>query len=351
MKKTKQIKRKLSLLFITAILTLCAGFLLVGCGTDPVLKVKDVNKGAYAVDFNDCPDGVKCYASFESTADTIIDVSDKELTFEAMVKKNTAATVNGTIFSRLDTATGAALYVKDNEPKFAMRVMFGTVGTLPTPTASYIVGAGSASNLVQNEWTHIAGVIANTAHTHTTGSTCSATIMAETPHLDIYVDGKFKDCNTTWGASGDTATGPQFADNPGSNKAFIGKIEDNSTSGTCIGTLGEDTTCNYIGNTTPYIEQRTKLNAVIDELRLWTTARTASQILECYNRELGLGGTCNRGDSNLAVYFRMNEGTGSLATDWSGNGYLASFFYLSGTDELSWENTFWVAGNGVTGAD
>ncbi|GBD97464.1 MAG TPA: hypothetical protein ENG83_06915 [Nitrospirae bacterium] len=347
MKKIKQRNGRLPLLLITAILTLCAGFLIVGCGTDPVLKVKDVNKGAYAVDFNNCP-GDYCYGN--SATDPILDISDKEITFEAMVKKNTGTAVTGAVFSRLNTSSGAVLYVKDDEPTFAMRVgWIDAANPDATSTASYIVG--SNFTLVQDAWTHIAGVIANTAHTHTAILDCTTTVMAETPHLDIYVNGDFKNCNTTWGYDvggvTDPATGPQYADSPGSNKVYLGKIED-STDANCVDPT-TDSECNTLDST---IYQNTNLNAVVDELRLWTTARTAAQISECKDKELGIsGGNCYRGDSNLAVYYRLNEGTANLTTDFSGNGFGGTFYYTdSAGAEHSWDAS-WVAGNGVTGAD
>ena len=346
MKKIKQRNGKLPLLLITAILTLCAGFLIVGCGTDPVLKATDVDKGAYAVDFNACP-GDYCYGTAGTTDNPMVDIGNKEITFEALVKKNTVTAVTGAVFSRLDTASGAVLYVKADEPSFAMRANYTA-----SSSADYIVSAGAASNLVQGAWTHIAGVIANADHSLVHSSvTClkgdgSAGGESEKPHLDIYVNGQIQNCGTTWDSTNsDTTNEPQFADNSGSDKAFIGKIED-STDADCVDPA-TDPKCNTLDNT---IYQTTNLNAVVDELRLWTTARTATQLSECYNKELGFSGNCSRADSNLAVYFRMNEGTANLTTDWSGNGYLGSFFYMTGTDESSWDAA-WVAGNGVTGAD
>ncbi|HDH53227.1 MAG TPA: hypothetical protein ENH24_01935 [Nitrospirae bacterium] len=337
MKKKKQIKGNLSVLFITAILILCAGFLIAGCGTDPVLKAKDVDKGPYAVDFDACTgdSSDECFGKAGDEDNPMVDISDREITFEAMVKKNTATPVTGAVFSQLDSTRGAVLYVKADQPKFAMRVMFGTTSSEETSTAAYKVESGVS--LVRDAWTHITGVIANAAHTHTGGgASCTDTVMAEEPHLDIYVNGDFKNCATTWGdtGAGDPATGPQFADNPGSRTILFGKLK------TGTDAIDDD-----------YITATANVNAVVDELRLWTTARTAAQISECYNKELGLGGTCNRGDSNLAVYYRLNEGTGSLATDFSGNGYVATLFYTdSANQDYTWD-TGWVAGNGVTGAD
>lgn len=355
MKKIKQRNGRLPLLLITAILTLCAGFLIVGCGTDPVLKVKDVNKGAYAVDFNACP-GTFCYGDAQgSTSNPVPDITGKEITLEAWIKRSTASSVTGGVFSRLSNDGGALLYVKANEPKFAIRRQINPTSS-PGENASidYVVEAGSSNALVQNEWTHIAGVLANADHSSVhadcpDGNGNSTGGSAETPHLDIYINGVFKNCATTYGSEWtgkvDLATTGQFATNPVTEKIALGNIGSGiykvRKSGTTTAPILE-------------VEDTNNLGAVIDELRLWITGKTADEIVACMNKELGIGGTCDRGDPDLAAYYRLNEGTGKLITDFSGNGFAGGFFSADAAKNATdWDAADkWVAGpSSLTGAD
>jgi hypothetical protein len=83
-------------------------------------------------------------------------------------------------------------------------------------------------------------------------------------------------------------------------------------------------------------------SAVIDEVRVWTVDRSESEINACMNRELGIGGTCDRGDKNLGSYYRFNEGEGDGATDFSGSAMTGTLYWWS--PETHWEDG-WVAGN------
>ena len=56
----------------------------------------------------------------------------------------------------------------------------------------------------------------------------------------------------------------------------------------------------------------------VDEFRVWSSARTPAEILANMNRKLS--GT----ESNLLVYYRFNEGTGTIANDSSPNGNTGS---------------------------
>lgn len=331
MKKICQIKGNLSLFLIGAILVLCAGFVIIGCGagSNPQQKAEESDKGAYAVDFNACPDDF-CYATLTGSDQyPIPSIEGEEFSIEAWVKRRAASAtdLDGAIFSRLDAANGTALYIVNSEPKFAIRVATGASTTTPGSTGSVDYKVGSGFTLVQDAWTHIIGIITNTAHSdHPTSTSCTTTVMAETPHLDIYVDGEFKNCATTWGGSGDPATGPQFADNPGSYTVNIGQMG---------ATLID-------GETT--ITTSDNLEAAIDELRIWMSARTTADIAACINSELGLSGTCNRLDSSLVAYFRFNEGHEEKITDFSGSGLSSGLVTRVGTPELPF-TTGWVSGN------
>ncbi|UCD35672.1 MAG: LamG domain-containing protein, partial [Nitrospiraceae bacterium] len=315
MKNWYRWEEKLPVFLVSAILVSSIFFFIASCGNDPQQKTKNTDKGAFAIDFSMCPGDMCRIYNDRSPAP---DVS-KPLTVEAWVKSRGT---EGGIFSRMDSASGVALYVKNDEPKFSIRVATGASTTTPGVTGSvdYIVGSGFT--LVRNAWTHVAGVVANVIHQHPTSTECTSTVMAEKPHLDIYVDGAFQNCATTWdstGANGDPATGPQFADNPGGSLLVVGDLlaSVDGVSGT--------------------------IDAVIDEVRVWTTARTEDDIQDCMDRELGTGGSCNRGDNNLKLYYRLNEGKEATATDFSGNGLSGSVFTFT-PDEEEWEDG-WVKGN------
>ena len=66
MKKQHILKGKMCLLLITAILILCAGFLIVGCGVAPATKAENNNVGNFALDFTDCPNAPCSVAFFIS---------------------------------------------------------------------------------------------------------------------------------------------------------------------------------------------------------------------------------------------------------------------------------------------
>ncbi len=150
--------------------------------------------------------------------------------------------------------------------------------------------------------------------------------MKERPHLDIYVNGKFKECETTFGAAGDTKKSPQFTHDPGGlNKMVIASI----SSGQIPAPLDTD------------ITPSTPLDAAIDEVRYWHVARTQDEIQECMNQELGTSGNCNRLDANLIGYWRMNAGEGFNIIDVSGNGFSASLVEVF--EDVDWENG-WVDG-------
>ncbi len=55
---------------------------------------------------------------------------------------------------------------------------------------------------------------------------------------------------------------------------------------------------------------------LLDEVRVWNVARTAKQIRQNMNKALNL-----RKASGLVAYWRMNEGSGQVAADLSGNGH------------------------------
>jgi hypothetical protein len=318
MKNLERIIKKAPLVLMMGILTLCAVFFVISCGTKPQKKVEEFNAGAYAIDFSRCPSGT-CRGLLGSEVFEKVQtkkIEGKELTVEAWVKKdpNTApGDFTGGIFGRFDTA-GIMLFINGGEPKAAIRRV-GATGTA-TATADYIVSSGT--QITDNLWHHIAAVLTGRDHSGThadcgdtdadnktdtvncpdAGTTCNDRI-----HLDIYVDGSYKECNTTYGEDNDTSvTRPEFAGEPGDIFLSVGVFAENL--GFALDGLMNAT---FPGS--------------IDETRLWGTARTQQEIQKCMNEELGLDGeTCGRVTSNCIAYLRLNEGSGSTINDWCGLG-------------------------------
>jgi len=54
-------------------------------------------------------------------------------------------------------------------------------------------------------------------------------------------------------------------------------------------------------------------NGLIDEVRIWNTAKTQQEIQENMNKEL------TGSETGLVAYYKMNEGSGSTLTDSAGN--------------------------------
>jgi hypothetical protein len=295
--------------------------LIISCGRGPKSKARDRDTGQFALDFSLSP------SDFAFT--TIVkrffpSIEDEELTFEAWVRRKTnPSDLNGGIFARTDTK-GAVLYVKDNEPKFAIRFARFSTSTPPFPTSSPPVMPSkrqeqanalsplncteitvtstecrvrSNFSLLNNVWTHIAGVLVDKQHIHPTSSSCTSDVMAETPHLDFYINGEFSDCATSE---------ENFADDPAVHE--LAKADPEFLNSANIGNVGE------------IIEPR--YDGVIDEVRFWTIARTQDQIQKCMGQELSFfePGDCHIDLNILKGYWRLNEGEEHDITDFSGNG-------------------------------
>ena len=200
-----------------------------------------------------------------------------------------------------------------------------TVGPVPN-TNTFDVTVTSINsfpkNLQEDDWTHIAGVITN-SNQSSGPNNCSADpdgngILqgAEHPHLAIYINGKLNNC---------ASTNEKFTDNPNNEDLGIGPF-----------LVPPD------GSPVP---------VVIDELRFWVSRRTETQINNCMNTELGIGGECDRGDPDLAAYFRLNEGKGADVTDFSGNGFSGGFEFRVGDAEFEeWEDGWVLRTDGKTPA-
>jgi hypothetical protein len=307
-----------SLLLFIGIIILCTSFLVISCGRGPKRKAPISEKGQFAIDFSLAPEA---RGAIFGANENISSIEGEELTIETWVKRRTnPSDLNGGIFGRLDTR-GAVLYVKNNEPKFAIKKLLPDVPTTTpgiTSTEEFIVGAGST--LINDIWTHIAGVLTNNSHSHPTSTSCTSTAMTETPHLDILINGEFSNC-----ASSDT----KFADEPGGKEISIG-IMAGSVDG---------------------IDGSFRFNGVIDEGRFWrTVARTQEQIQNCMDQELSFyePGDCRINLSILEGYWRLNEGQDHTAKDFSGNGINGGveFFFVDpepGFPSSPWDGG-WVEG-------
>ncbi len=75
---------------------------------------------------------------------------------------------------------------------------------------------------------------------------------------------------------------------------------------------------------------------VLDEFRFWNVARSGSQIAKNMNKALNL-----RKANGLVAYWRMNEGSGQVAADASGNGH---DMQLGNTGANDAADPAWVAG-------
>ncbi len=317
MKQLHEIKKKLPLLLLFGILMLCLGFVLINCGKGPLSKIINSDAGQFAIDFGDTSNGASSAVFF--VTEELLKRQGTEVTVEAWVKRKTAA-LNGAVFSR-HNAEGVFMWINDNEPKFAIRLVSGT-------STDFVVE--SNVSLSANTWYHLAGVLANAAHSHPSSTSCSPTVMAETPHLDIYVDGEFKNCATTGSRS--------MADLTCTAATLGGGTCEGDTLG--VGVLIGSASSDGMGNT---------FNSIIDEVRYWTAERTETQIQACMNQELisHNSGDCGVNNSNLAGYMRFNEGKGSAPSDWTG---LGSGSKESPSGTIGWEGG-WVSGAPITRKD
>lgn len=329
MKKITQLRNKKMLLLLSAIAILCAGFIIIGCANGPQTKSKDADAGAYAIDFSICPDTachIILYTLSDDGSSSLFkddpskQIEDKELTLEAWVKFKTDDEPSA-IFGRMDSG-GAALYTRLNSstsvttPRFMIRRVANVATDPGTSTVEHFVDSGVDVSTILNVWTHIAGVLVDEAHTHPVSASCTVAAMAERPHMDMYINGNFTECATTFGnvansGDPDDMTTPSFAHEPAGANLFVGAF---NLSGDPIG-QGNDT----LG---PLITSDMSINGIIDETRLWTTARTQSQIELCRWTELDSfsSGDCGALTDNLVAYFRFNEGEGIPTMDRKGLG-------------------------------
>jgi len=286
--KEKKFSAILSSLLV-GIVVVIFGFMFLNCGAGPQLKTLDPNAGAYAITFTGLIGvGESKYVSVGQiplVSSTPTPYTVNNFTVEAWIKMPVSAT-SGPIFSRGITGQEKfTLYIYNNVPRFS---------------ASSSVVAATTTNVNDNQWHHIAGVFSYAGHDHTPNPDCLST------HIDIYVDGVFKNCtNLTQGYPSDIDCGAA-----------------------CTNRIGYDATLIIDGGLSVF-------NGVIDEVRIWKEARNSGLenwltpgtdfITVWWDKEI-TAENWTQVDPNDALigYWKFNEGTGSSATDSSGEGHTGS---------------------------
>jgi hypothetical protein len=297
MLKLARIRHMSLLLLIAGILVLSVGFIFISCGKDPQLKVAESDNGPFAIDLSLAPqfddEGKPTLGVFFSANHDFPSIAGKELTVEAWVKSRTSS-LSGGIFGR-NESKGIVLFVNKNEPKLGIR----RTPVPPEPTGCSQISVTSTecivdsnASLVQDVWTHIAGVL--TGEDQSSGPANCVAVGSENPHLAIYINGELQNCSTT---------GLLFADDPAGNIISIG----------VIGEAGPAIDNGEVGG---------RFDGAIDEVRIWTVARSKAQIQACMGQELSFTvmGNCYVDPSILKGYWRFNEGEGSASADISGGG-------------------------------
>ncbi|MBI5674612.1 MAG: LamG domain-containing protein [Nitrospirae bacterium] len=288
MSKLARIRHMSLLLLITGILVLSVGFIFISCGKDPQLKVAESDNGPFAIDLSLAPGPL---GVFFAVNEDFPRIAGKELTVEAWVKSRTPS-LSGGIVGRND-GLGIVLFVNKNEPKLGVRrtpVAPEAAGCSQISVTSTECIVDSNALLVQDVWTHIAGVL--TSEDQSSGPANCSAVGTENPHIAIYINGELQNCSTT---------GSLFAEDPASDILAVG----------AIGDAGPDIDNGGVSG---------RFDGVIDEVRLWTVARSKAQIQACMGQELSFTvmGDCYMDSSILKGYWRFNEGEGSGSTDFSG---------------------------------
>jgi hypothetical protein len=107
---------------------------------------------------------------------------------------------------------------------------------------------------------------------------------ARAPHMDIYVNGVYKDCEAGVYPAENVANSEQIG------RSSVGWADVMGTS----------------------VDAGTRLEGIIDEVRFWNNARPLAMIQQCMSENLGLSGNC--GVSGAIGYWKFNEGSGTTVT-------------------------------------
>jgi len=271
--------------FIAGAFILSLGLFISGCGQGPTLKTVNAEKKSSALNFTKT-DSDPSYNDKEHyvAASEGVNLADSDITVEAWI---------------MTTITNANILERSFGAGSTTRVFL----TLENGKAKGFSAVSSNTPINDNTWHHIATVLSGEGHNHPQSSSCTLATMANS-HADIYIDGVFEAC----------ASASTF----------------NSDIDNCKGSVLVDNECKVKDKPCSIVIGYNADGIIIDELRLWKTARDKSAnpidtgenlIKKCKGQELGLGnGNCDVASPGLVGYWKFNEGTGASVNDHSGIG-------------------------------
>jgi hypothetical protein len=231
------------------------------------------------------------------------DYSNTSFTVEAWIKpeKDVGVILSGGANSARITNDGFALYLWKGASTYAPEGCADTAdaGCLKFAVKSngtWYAATAEIKRSLLNEWHHVAGVYDKNRGT-----------------LTVYLDGK-----ALSGADGNHANG-------------VSGVPALAASGSTFIAVNQTFTPEVIlGHARKKVEIIPKpvhwFKGTIDEVRLWTEARSGSDIMACMKRELGGSGRCGI-SGTLATYLPFNEGQGATVWDMSGHGNNGSSRY------------------------
>jgi hypothetical protein len=246
------------------------------------------------------------------------DYSDTSFTVEAWIKpeKEEGVILSGGNNSARITTDGYALYLWKGASTYAPEgcadnTDASCVKFAVKSNGKWYAATAEIKKSMLNEWHHVAGV-----YDKNTGT------------LTVYIDGKAlsgTDNNHRNGVSGV----PALAD---AGSTFIAVNQ----------TFTPEMILGYERKKVEIIPKPVHwFKGTIDEVRLWTEARTASRIKKCMKQELGRSGDCRISDS-LATYLPFNEGQGATVRDMSGHGNNGSSRYYQRAKEIKKDHSLRV---------
>ncbi|MBI4824805.1 MAG: InlB B-repeat-containing protein [Nitrospirae bacterium] len=258
-----------------------------------------VDNGDWATDFSINPPntGTSPEVGYVALGQSIPSMAGMEFTIEAWIYGLYPALNNSpgihNIFGRGEDVVGFNIWWASGRANFAVKY--------PDVATAYMVRAPAGTAAAPNIWTHMAAVF--TKEDHSTGpnahADCTAAgsigARAQSPHMDIYVNGVYGDCGTV---------GSRQLESLGNSYEMIAR---SPTIGPALWGIPSMPSPNV------------KSQLIIDDLRFWGTARSMADIVACKTAELVPGtGQCGMGNAGLLSYWKLDEGTGQkIITDSS----------------------------------
>ncbi|MBI4843727.1 MAG: hypothetical protein HY809_05310 [Nitrospirae bacterium] len=253
-----------------------------------------VDNGDWAMDFSISPPntGTASEIGYVPLGQSIPSMAGIEFTIEAWIYSKATTNVYSSIFSRGGDDEGFNFFMANGKPYLALK--FLDVST--AYNARYNVAQPN------NTWIHVAGVFTTQNHTGVHAA-CTAAAGAEgqASHMDIYMNGVYRDCGSTGGRALPAFQYHGFTINP------------------MYEWIGRSPTFGMNWNLVIMPSPGDKNWLIIDDVRFWKAARTAADIAACRNAELVAGaGQCGIANANLIGYWKFDEGTGeTMITDSS----------------------------------